>query len=513
VVAENLSQTIARKICVACTRVYSGAIQACPHDGSALVPIAEDLLLGTKLADRYLIQSLVGHGGMGVVYKARHELMERTVAIKMLQLSMTTDTQNVQRFQHEGKAASRLNHPHVITLYDYGISPTGQPYLVMDYLEGVSLSGIIKNDGQIGVERGLRIFKQVCEALEHAHQQRIIHRDLKPSNIMLVTHEEEKDFVKVVDFGVAKIMPWGGEDVQRLTQTGEVCGSPVYMSPEQCLGQKLDQRSDIYSMGIVMYESLTGQLPHLGKTMVETMAKHLNDKPKPFNEIRPDLYIPERLEAVVFKALEKDPNIRPQSMEQLREELEFSIPRPERSATLRLVDTSTQAQPQPAGTSQKSRIAIAVAAVAVLFFSILLGLHLTSDKRNEQAQNTTVTPKTKEAAATGTTFNTTPSTTASPANITNTVPKPERVIESGKIPDINTAVINTAPPIITKPALAQPTQATKPIAIKRASVRKASTNSKPANSGQASKQSSGGKPKDWAWLGNSRSYTKSQPAD
>ena len=305
-----------------------------PHDGSLLVNVVQDPLLGTTLAGNYEIQEVIGHGGMGVVYKARHALMDRIVAIKMLQAQLISDSMSVKRFQQESKSASRINHPNVITVYDFGISPNGQPFIVMDYLEGESLADIIKNDGQVGVERSIKILAQACDALGHAHKQGVLHRDVKPTNFVLINYDEEKDFVKVVDFGVAKLMN-ATPDGQRLTQAGEVCGSPVYMSPEQCTGAELDQRSDIYSMGIVVYETLTGKLPILGKTMVDTMSKHISEMPPSFTQARPDLYIPERLEKVVFKALAKDPADRHQSMDELRIDLENAIPRPGKSQVLR----------------------------------------------------------------------------------------------------------------------------------------------------------------------------------
>jgi serine/threonine-protein kinase len=337
VVVENEQDLQERKVCLECNRQFTGTASTCPNDGTLLVRVAPDPLLGTTVAGKYEILSVIGHGGMGVVYKARHALVDRIVAIKMLQAQFTSDSLNFRRFQQEGKAASRLNHPHVITVYDFGISPNGQAFIVMDFLSGTSLAQEIKHHGNIGVDRAIKILNQACDGLSHAHGKGVVHRDLKPSNIVLINYENQKDFVKVVDFGVAKIITEAGQDVQRLTRVDEVCGSPVYMSPEQCKGKELDARSDIYSIGIVLYETLTGVLPLIGATMVETMSKHINERPASFKEARPDLYIPERLEAVVFKALSKEPSERHQSMEQLRHDLELAIPSPRNSQTLRTV--------------------------------------------------------------------------------------------------------------------------------------------------------------------------------
>ena len=356
------------KICLECNREFTGIISNCPHDNSLLFTRMEDPFVGTTLANCYEIQSVIGQGGMGIVYRARHTLMERTVAIKMLQSQLISDSLSVKRFQHEAKAASKIDHPHVIKINDFGISPTGQPFIVMDYLEGISLADVIKKDGQLSVERTIRIITQACDALNHAHNQGVVHRDLKPTNIVLVTYDDEVDFVKVVDFGVAKLMNSGPEG-QKLTQAGEVCGSPVYMSPEQCLGMELDPRSDIYSMGILIYETLTGKLPLIGKTMVDTMSKHINEMPMRFSEARPDLYIPERLEAIIFKALSKDPEHRPSTMDELKTDLEMAIPRPGRSQVLR-----TSPVPQPGTTETKEPLRLGKGIITALATLLLLAM-------------------------------------------------------------------------------------------------------------------------------------------
>lgn len=393
--AENTNRGLDQRICIECNRQFTGLYTACPHDGALLRPIIQDPLIGTVLAGNYEILDVLGQGGMGVVYRGKHSLMERIVAIKMLLSQLISDTNSVKRFQQESKASARLKHPHIIDVYDFGISPAGQPYIVMEFLEGTPLSDLIKKEGQISVDRSIKLIAQACDALDHAHKQGVVHRDLKPSNIVLTTYDEEKDYVKVVDFGVAKLIEIGNNgEGQRLTQAGEVCGSPVYMSPEQCMGQELDARSDIYSMGIVLYETLTGKLPILGKTMVDTMSKHISEPPVPFNVARPDLYIPERLEWVVNKALSKDPANRQQSMEELKFDLDLAIPRPGKSAVLRTQEQSG-GMDNIVSFVKEVPIWTWVAAVALLFAAGGIIMHAVTEK---PATTSIVAPKTEDAA-------------------------------------------------------------------------------------------------------------------
>lgn len=216
---------------------------------------APDRFIGTTIEGRYEVLSLAGKGGMSAVYRARHLLTQRIVALKLMHSHLLTDESAVRRFQQEAKAASRLHHINAISVLDMGITNDGQPYLTMDFLEGRSLSEEIRSCGKIEAMRSIHVFLQVCAALAHAHDQRIVHRDLKPSNVMLIQADDDPDFVKVVDFGIAKILREGSESL-KLTATGDVFGSPYYMSPEQCMGNQLDARSDIYSMGCLMYEAL-----------------------------------------------------------------------------------------------------------------------------------------------------------------------------------------------------------------------------------------------------------------
>lgn len=282
---------------------------------------APDKFIGTTLSDRYEIIELAGKGGMSAVYRARHLLTQKTVALKLMHSYLLTDNQAVRRFHQEAKAASRLQHPNAISVQDLGVTDDGQPYLVMDYLEGWSLSEVIKLAGKIDVDRALHIFSQACGALAHAHENSIIHRDLKPSNIMLIRSDEDSDFVKVVDFGIAKIMPEGGEGL-KLTTTGEVFGSPLYMSPEQCNGQPLDQRSDIYSMGCLMYEALTGKPPLEGNNILETMHKQMHESPAVLSGLDAHPRLVQQLDKIIQKCMAKSREQRYSSMTELKDDLQ-----------------------------------------------------------------------------------------------------------------------------------------------------------------------------------------------
>lgn len=318
------------KTCSECGLELVGENAVCACDSSLPSKMrnsgpSKDPLIGTILNNTYQIQDVVGRGGMGSVYRARDVLMERTVAIKMLHHHLVQDQASIQRFQQEARAASAINHPNVITAYDFGISETGQPYLIMDFLQGKSLSSTIDESRGLEYSRAVHIFAQTCDALHVAHAKGVIHRDLKPSNIMIVQNRDDPDFVKIVDFGIAKLLPSSGKQSQNLTQTGELFGSPLYMSPEQFLGKNLDERTDIYAMGCVMYEALIGRPPFSGEHVLETMHKHIHEPPAKFAVARPDLKIPAKLEAIVMRSLEKEPDARYQSMAELRDAILLTI--------------------------------------------------------------------------------------------------------------------------------------------------------------------------------------------
>ena len=287
-----------------------------------MVTVGDDPLLGVVVEGRYKIESVIGQGSAGTVYKAIQELIGREVAIKVLHDYLVSDQEFIKRFTQEAKASSRLSHPNIITIYDFGTIPQGnRPYIAMDLLKGTPLSDLLGESNHLTVEETIPLFKQVCGALAEAHRQGVVHRDIKPENICLVERSGQKLFPIVVDFGIARLVQ-EESDVARITRTGTVCGSPTYMSPEQCTSSKVDHRSDIYSLGVVIYETLTGEVPFLSDELVKVMAMHLSDPPKPLNSVREDLHFSQALEEVVYKSLQKNPDQRYQTMEEFSEALE-----------------------------------------------------------------------------------------------------------------------------------------------------------------------------------------------
>jgi serine/threonine-protein kinase len=226
----------------------------------------------------------------------------------------------MERFLIEAKAINLLSHRHIIKMHDIGLTKGGQPYMIMDFIDGVPLSEVLEQEIQISMARFLNLFIQSCDALGHAHSRHVLHRDLKPSNMML-TRINGQEEVRIMDFGVAKVVNDPEYRHRRLTKPDEVVGSPMYMSPEQAGGKAIDHRSDIYSLGLVMYEAITGTPTFEGPTVAETMVMQLVHKPKPMMEASRGQYIDPRLEAVVFRLLEKNPNDRYQTMEALKQDL------------------------------------------------------------------------------------------------------------------------------------------------------------------------------------------------
>lgn len=317
---ETRKQQSLSKFCIKCGDKYASGMNKCPKDGGDLMELRQDMI-GTTFAKKYQITSILGEGGMSVVYKAKHKYMERVVAVKVLHKHLIADAVALQRFQQESQAASSLSHPNIVTVYDFGIEE-GQAFFVMDCLEGPTLQDVLEKQERINANEAISILVQLCDGLEHAHRKGVVHRDLKPSNLVLMPQENGSQLLKIVDFGIAKLMPSeDGKTRQALTQTGEVFGSPLFMSPEQCMGRAPDLRSDIYSVGCLMYEALSGVPPLMGDTSFETMTKHVNEMPLAFKQVNAELQIPPALEAVVFRCLQKDPDDRYQSAAEIINDL------------------------------------------------------------------------------------------------------------------------------------------------------------------------------------------------
>ena len=273
------------------------------------------------VSERYSLKELIGKGGMGSVFRARDLLLDRDVALKLLPAHLNENAAALARFQREARAAAGIRHPAVVTVHDFGLTESGQPFLVMDLIEGKTLKQLIEEQGQLSFAEIEQVFTRVIEGLKQAHGAGVVHRDLKPGNIMLTDAGEQEALL--LDFGIAKVGSGEGENsgVLNLTQTGEILGSPLYMSPEQCLGEDVDFRSDIYSLSCCLYEALTGEPPFKGKNAFETMTMHVNRSPASLSFSRPDLNFGSQLQAVIERGLAKSREARYQSLEQFQSDL------------------------------------------------------------------------------------------------------------------------------------------------------------------------------------------------
>lgn len=334
-------------------RVLKRTIKGDPYpalQGQSFKPIlyrvanVTDPLVGVTLSGRYLVSQRIGCGSMSIVYSAVQNPIDRTVAIKMLKREFLDEPLTVKRFYLEATAVSKLKHQNILTIHDVDETDDGVPYFVMEFLEGVSLAQLVEKYGAIHYLRALPIFAQIASAMAHSHRQGMIHRDLKPSNIMLTEEDGKQDFVKLVDFGIVLVAKKSQKISQRLTQKGEIWGSPFYMSPEQCTGANIDLRSDIYSMGMVMYEILVGRPAFEEKNIGRIVNKHLKEMPLRFVESAPGKAIPETVEEIVFRCVQKNPDKRYQTMEELEMALQQIIPRRSTSSQQRMKPSAGQLQ-------------------------------------------------------------------------------------------------------------------------------------------------------------------------
>jgi serine/threonine protein kinase len=303
--------------CPACGVKVPPDSAVCPVDGT---PLMQELAPGAIIMGRFQLLKLLGSGGMGAVYKVKQMVLDKEFAIKFLTAGKV-DEKASQRFSREAKAVSRLNHPNIVRVYDVGVTERGSPFMIMDLVEGTTLADVLKKVVQMPVKRAVRIFIQICDAMAHAHDQNVLHRDLKPGNIMLTVDDEGQESIRILDFGIAKLVQEPGTSNLTLTATGEVMGSPVYMSPEQGTGMGIDHRSDIYSLGCLMFEALAGTPPLHGSTLVSTMMMHQNTIPPRMSEASMGITFPEELEEIVKRCLAKNPADRFQSMTELKDAL------------------------------------------------------------------------------------------------------------------------------------------------------------------------------------------------
>jgi serine/threonine-protein kinase len=284
---------------------------------SQILRHGQDPLLGQVLDGRYKIEKLLGEGGMGIVYKGVHTTLGKSLAIKVLRPEVSKNEEILQRFRQEAQSASQIGNPHIIDISDFGTLPDGSTYFVMEFLTGKSLTAALA-ESKFSVARTIHVMRQLCGALGAAHEIGIVHRDLKPDNVQLVERGGQKDFVKVLDFGIAKV----GGSTSKLTQAGQVFGTPHYMSPEQCAGTNVDHRTDIYAVGVMLYEMACGKVPFDADNLMGILTKHLYENPIAPHELAPPVDVSPALEAIILKCLQKKADARYQTMAELAADLE-----------------------------------------------------------------------------------------------------------------------------------------------------------------------------------------------
>ncbi len=376
-----------RPQCPECGERFSRGSRFCAFDGTRLVEAAEeaasDPLVGQTLGGKYTVLRPIGEGGMGTVYEVRHNALDRKFALKILRPEISQNGEHIQRFLQEAKAAAAIGHPNIVSVSDFGeheVRGRAVPFIVMELLRGTSLAVLLRTEKVLSPRRTAKIIADCAEALAAAHDAGVIHRDLKPDNIFLSGDGQEA--VKVLDFGVAKMQG----TAKRLTKMGMVFGTPHYMSPEQARGQTIDHRADIYALGVILYECLSGHVPFEADTSMGVLTKQIFANPEPIERVAPDPRGLGALGSIVMRCLAKEPDERYGSMAELAEAVRLVLRDPAGAAAdslggsgrhkrpqLRLRDEAAMPRPAPAETEPAPRqwtrlVAFAAAGVAVLVF-------------------------------------------------------------------------------------------------------------------------------------------------
>jgi len=345
--------------CLACGITLTGSAQATlPGPGYHGGANTQDPMIGRSVIGQFVIRSKLGEGGMGAVYVADQPSVGRTAVIKVMHPWKSKDPKIADAFAAEARAAARLQNPHIVSIYNYGTLNDGTLFLAMEHLEGTTLEDLLRTQGRIEPSRAVAFATQVCEALTEAHRKGIIHRDLKPSNLMVLNRGQGPSFVKVLDFGIAKLDGRG-------LGSGSLVGTPPYMSPEHLAERPVDGRSDLYSLACILYEMLSGRPPFVARSPSAYVTLHATEPPPPLSQVAPGVYIPPALEACLMRALAKDPHHRPQAAEIFADELW--------SAMMATVDSSHIPAPPIYAPPPPQRTVLAAVVIAVLAVGVVGG--------------------------------------------------------------------------------------------------------------------------------------------